>query len=50
MPRPTIDLERYRLGMELRIAEGRTHQEIRDWLRDHGVVIQGTAFKIRLRQ
>jgi hypothetical protein len=47
MPQPRINLDPFRHEIELRIAAGDTHTQIRDWLATRGVHISKNVFSKR---
>lgn len=48
MPRPAIDLEKYRAEIEVRIYARESHTEVLQWLESQGVVVAITTLRRRL--
>ena len=47
MPRPRKDLQEFREQIELRVANGQTHNEIRRWLATNGVMVNKNTLSTR---
>jgi len=47
MPRPRKSLDQFRAQIELRVASGQTHKEIRSWLATQGVRVSKNTLSTR---
>src|SRR5258705_9179651 len=50
MPRPKLDLDPWMNAINVRMAEGQTQSQIREWLQSQGVQISRSTLQANLRQ